>query len=282
VLSLDRLRKMKDVVLPDFENPPVIETVLGVQFDPLEKWHAAHLGAFWRHLGTDWPEVRDQTALPDQFETFDEMQQLLVELRVSINRPKETRCQFVHKSKHWMVQLQNGRLHSNWLCSENGKYPRFEECLKQFESRWSKFLEFCGQAGLGNPKPNQWEVTYLNHIPRGSVWKDPKDWSNLLRQALPGVREELPNMMLEGLGGEWHFRIADNKGRLHVRVRHVKQAQPGATDVLELNLTARGPDVGSGSIEEIGKGLLEGRKAIVTGFRSMSSDAALAYWGIKK
>jgi len=36
-----------DETLPTFENPPVVETVMSVQFDPLSKLTDAHLGGFW-------------------------------------------------------------------------------------------------------------------------------------------------------------------------------------------------------------------------------------------
>ena len=33
---------------PDYEHPPVVETVIGVQFDSLPELRNAHLGAFWK------------------------------------------------------------------------------------------------------------------------------------------------------------------------------------------------------------------------------------------
>ena len=38
--------------LPDYERPPVVETVLGVQFDSLPKFTNAHLGTFWETQAT--------------------------------------------------------------------------------------------------------------------------------------------------------------------------------------------------------------------------------------
>ena len=40
-----------------FERPPVVETVLGVQFKRLPGLTNAHLASFWRELGSDWPEI---------------------------------------------------------------------------------------------------------------------------------------------------------------------------------------------------------------------------------
>jgi len=48
--------------LPDYVNPPVVETILGVQFERLPAFKNAHLGAFWKTLDTrEWADV-----LPNQ------------------------------------------------------------------------------------------------------------------------------------------------------------------------------------------------------------------------
>ena len=36
--------------LPDFSSPPVVETVLSVQFDRLKAAHSAHFGLYWREV----------------------------------------------------------------------------------------------------------------------------------------------------------------------------------------------------------------------------------------
>src|SRR5437879_6133366 len=55
-----------------FASPPVVETVLGVQFNALPKLTSAHLGDFWMTLGADWPDVTDAPPLPEEFERFGE------------------------------------------------------------------------------------------------------------------------------------------------------------------------------------------------------------------
>jgi len=54
-----------------FRHAPVVETVIGVQFEPLGKMTNAHLGAFWKTLGPEWPNVTDAPRIEDQFERFD-------------------------------------------------------------------------------------------------------------------------------------------------------------------------------------------------------------------
>ena len=59
--------------LADYENPPVVESVLGVQFERLRGFKNAHLGAFWTTLDKkEWPVVADAPPLPPQFERFTE------------------------------------------------------------------------------------------------------------------------------------------------------------------------------------------------------------------
>ena len=61
----------QQLLLPKYEKPPVVETVLGLQFNPLSAFTNAHLGAFWQSLGVEaWPTVTDKPPLPRQEERF--------------------------------------------------------------------------------------------------------------------------------------------------------------------------------------------------------------------
>ena len=44
------LRAMQNSGLPTFDNPPVIETVIGVQFDQIPNLTSAHFGWYWREF----------------------------------------------------------------------------------------------------------------------------------------------------------------------------------------------------------------------------------------
>jgi hypothetical protein len=57
--------------LPKYSKPPVIETVLGVQFEPLAKFRTAHAGCFWKsYLDNDWTKIEQVPRLDDHFERF--------------------------------------------------------------------------------------------------------------------------------------------------------------------------------------------------------------------
>ena len=61
---------MKEEALPSFKNPPVVETVLGVQFERLAGFTNGHLGAFWKSLPDGWSQVRNANSLDPILERF--------------------------------------------------------------------------------------------------------------------------------------------------------------------------------------------------------------------
>ena len=54
-----------------FLNPPVVETVFGIQFSKIPGLSAAHLGCFWKTLEPKWINISDVPPLPEQYERFD-------------------------------------------------------------------------------------------------------------------------------------------------------------------------------------------------------------------
>src|SRR4051794_17684467 len=50
--------------LPDYDDPPVVETVLGVQFAPLQGWGVPHYGLFWTEIKSEYPSFQIQDPVP--------------------------------------------------------------------------------------------------------------------------------------------------------------------------------------------------------------------------
>lgn len=46
--------------LPDFDTPPVVETVLSVQFEPLPLVRPAHLGLLWNEYRSSFPKTEER------------------------------------------------------------------------------------------------------------------------------------------------------------------------------------------------------------------------------
>ena len=57
--------------IPRFSAPPVIETILGVEFARLEKWGVPYFGIFWNHIKEQFPNYAVKPPLDSQIEHFD-------------------------------------------------------------------------------------------------------------------------------------------------------------------------------------------------------------------
>ena len=263
-------------ILPSFAKPPVVETVLGIQFAPLPAFTNAHLGAFWKTLGSQWPVVADAPPLPNQLERFGEERAWspLGMLNLMLTQQPISRVQIRNAQRDRMIQLQNGQIHYNWLGSGD-QYPRYEVLRQEFASVAERMIEFLKAEALGELRPNQWELIYINHLLRGELWSGPNDWGRLFRVP-PIAPARMADTILESINGEWHYEIPDRRGRLHVQIQHGKKEESGP-EVLILTLTARGPVKGD---EDFMSGLNLGRATIVRGFAELCSDEALKHWEI--
>ena len=268
--------------LPSFDRPPVIETVLGVQFQPLPELTNAHLGVFWRRLGPDWPNVSDAPPLDPAFEQFDEKRAWGGPiLQLKLTQEPAGRLRIRNATEDQMLQVQNGRLHYNWLGKDGGEYPRYKNTIRPgFDKALATLKEFLAEESIGELKLNQWEVTYVNHLLKGTVWNEPADWAGLFPSlAAPSAGTRAAR--LESFGGHWHYEIEPQRGRLHVELQHGRGASPDAPEMLEMKLTARGP-IGAGEDEglNVDQGLNLGHETIVTAFRDLTSPEAHKTWGI--
>ncbi len=269
---------MAGVAPLSFKNPPVIETVLGVQFDPINGLTNAHLGAFWHALGEEWARVDDAPKLDPVYESFGGEQSWagLGNMLQPANDPA-SRLQIRHSDDNGLIQVQNGRLLYNWLGEGGNDYPRYKNVRPQFDRVWGTFTRFLDEHKLDTPRPNQWEATYVNHIEQGTVWEEPLDWVKIL-PGLGGPVAKPRTVELESISSEWHFEIAPKRGRLHVRLSNGHRTVPDACELLRLDLTARGP-VGTGNHGlNVDEGLNLAHEVIVQTFVDITSAEAQTYW----
>lgn len=67
--------------LPDFDAPPVVETVLSVQFEPLPLVQTAHLGLLWNEYRSSLPKTEERPSLDPVVEQFPERPSVRVGLK---------------------------------------------------------------------------------------------------------------------------------------------------------------------------------------------------------
>jgi uncharacterized protein (TIGR04255 family) len=263
---------MADVI---FQHPPVVEVILGVQFAPIAGLTNAHLGWFWReYLGKNWPKSSNAPPIPDEFETFkDQPSWGSLGIRFGIMDGSETgRSQFSTAAGEHLVQVQPSRFHVNWQKREQ-KYPRYLAVKKEFWEHFNTFKRFLADAGLDEVRPNQWEVTYVNHVPQGTLWNQPSDLDKILVNLSP--QGSVPGQRLDGVNGIWRFEITPQRGRVHLTVQSAQAGTP-PKPVLVLNITARGPvHPEKGDLDA---GLDIGHEAALTNFFGLTTPAARAAW----
>ncbi len=253
-----------------------METVLGVQFAPLKGLRPAHFGLFWKSLPGEWPGLIDAPAIEPQFEEFTETTAWKPSgIQLKLAKVPDLRLQIKNTTEDRMIQVQNDRFHYNWLLRPSGgTYPRYDDTIRpEFFRVFHEFEKFLEGEGFGAVSVNQWEITYVNHLPRGSVWKSSQEWPEVL-PGLLGRIDPATSLCFEACEGEWHFQIPEQRGRLHLAVQRGRENRPDGDDLLILKLTARGPVLGS-SLES---GLDCGHQAIIDGFLAVTSEAAKAYW----
>lgn len=264
----------------DFERPPVVETVVGVQFDPIPSLRNAHFGAYWALIQeTDefaWPAVNDAPPIGQEFERFGDAARFAGEFQVQFTNDPSARTMIMSRAKDRLIQLQNGRFHLNWLGHDGREYVRYAAVRQSFDTYWALFSNYLKDQVGASPKLNQWEVTYVNFMHQGTVWETPEHLTDAFTFVGTNVRAECGP--LESVSTELRFEIAPKRGRLRVRLNpgFDKQGRP----IFNLTLVARGP-IGGDGVESYGEGLDLGRESIDRAFASLTTDKARKTWGEK-
>jgi uncharacterized protein (TIGR04255 family) len=262
--------------LPAFERPPVIETVLGVQFVPLERLSVIHFGLLWGRVREMYPQHQIQPALEPAFESFDVQPRNLGLKFEQVPEPM-IRCWLISHSNDQLIQLQRDRFVRNWRKTGAGEvYPRYDRLRPSFVFDWERFLSFLHDNDLGVPEINQCEVAYVNHIEFDENWGSFGQTPNVVNLLQREMQSDfLPQPELFEMN--FSYPLTDRKGRLRVSMQPVF-SQPLGKEVLQFTLTARGKP-GSSNLEDILQWFDIGHEWIVRGFADLTSPEMHKTWG---
>ncbi len=219
---------------PRFENPPVVETALGIQFAELSDFRTSHFGLFYERIRDRYPIVKDQPRLDPIIETFPKAPRTP---RFTIGTtPPPQRVWYENEEGSRLVQLQPDRFGFNWRKpSKEATYPSYTEnsrlCLDEFRH----LLEFCDEEGL-QVRPDTCEVVYVNQI-----WPNPgESLIELFANVFSGIRWQtgddwLPAPDLVMLNRV--FEIGQQQGRLYAEAGMATQKERG--DCIALKMIGR-------------------------------------------
>jgi uncharacterized protein (TIGR04255 family) len=263
---------------PSFKSPPVVETVLCAQWEAVPLLTNAHLGVFWNELGSDWLNVLDAPPLPLEREYFGSQRiwERLGNFRFQMTTTPSLRLQIKNSMGDRMIQVQNGVFCYNWLGNSGVEYARYEIIRAEFDKAFARWTDFINRRNLGEIEVVQWEVTYVNHLPQGSVWTSPANWNDAFVSPIV-LPSQVPAGIIESFSGKWDYIIAPERGRLHVEVHHARANPDTAQEILALQLTARGI-VDRSKGWDLSSGLDLGHNCVVQSFTALTSDRAHKTW----
>ncbi len=264
---------MEHVPPVTFSRPPVVETVLGVQFLPLRRLTAPYAGLYWGEIRQDYPTQEVKSPLAPSVEAPSAPS----ETGIRFFAEPEVRCWFIDAEGAQLIQVQRDRFVRNWRKTGGApEYPRYGWLRPAFQRDWERFLRFLEREDLGGPEVNQCEVTYINHIEQGAGWQSFGDLAKVLNLvARPESKESLPEP--EMLVLNVRYGMPDDQGRLHVTAQPAIRRHDRKL-VLQLTLMARGRPR-SPAIGDIMAWFDLGHDWIVRGFVDVTTPRMHEIWG---
>lgn len=261
--------------LPDFERPPVIETVLSVQFQPLHDFRTAYFGLFWNRIRGTYPSTEERLALEPALEQFPEPARRRLEVQFPISeRPPLPRVWYVHRTGNELLQVQPDRFIRNWRKTGDGDtYPRYEAVRQGFDRDFQDFQDFLSEEELGAIAVNQCEVTYVNHIVAGEGWTTHGELDKVFTVWTPTSGDFPGDAEDASVHARFPIRSAAGApiGRLHVEIQAAIREADGAP-MFVANFTARGMIGQSTEFFDLG------RESIVKSFAALTTPEMHKIW----
>ena len=236
---------MADTVptIRNFNNAPVIETVLSIQFKPIPGFTIPHFGLYWKGIRDEFKhcEIKNPIVhMIEDFQTGPAQRSSAIDIELSPERA--IRCWFMDATRNTFIQIQQTDFIFNWQRIEKtDAYPRYNKTREKFWEEWNRFCTFLVSENLPTPEVDQCEVTYLNHLEYTAGW-DSYGGLNKIVSYWSGKAsgDFLPPP--EKININVRYAIPNNQGRLYVSLQPVIRTRD-AVEVLQLNLTARGAPV---------------------------------------
>lgn len=256
--------------LPSYKNPPVNEVVCGMQFELSDKINIAHFGLLWNKFRRDYPVIKlaSPIATAKGEIAIDEGTGLLI-----------PRVWFINSTDDQLIQFQFDRIYFNWRYKERD-YPRYVYVIKNFETVMDTLEMFFKEFDLGDIKPVECELTYINHIIKGQEWDTIDDLPKILSNLI--WNQTTAKFLPDPTKVSWmtEFPLQDNKGRLAVKLRQgIRTSDKIPLFILELRAQGIGKSTNKDAVREW---FDVAHEWIVRGFTDLTTPEVQTIWQREK
>lgn len=261
--------------LPDYDAPPIVEVVCGIQFKELKDLATPHIGLLWQQFHPEYMFCRELPPLSPVIERFSPEPAPSIQIT---QIPPLPRIWFLNEDESEIVQFQKDRLLVNWKkVGSDQPYPRYKKVFELFQSQLDRLCAFVRASSLGKIEPIQYEMTYVNLIPAGEGWKNYADVGSLVPDFSWRRTDDRFLPPPETLNWSTSFAMPEEAGRLHISILSAAKVED-QSPVLQLTITARGISKNK-SLEHTKEWFDQARVWIVKGFEDMTSETAqLQIW----
>lgn len=265
--------------LPDFNNPPLVEVGMSVQFEPLQNLHVVHLGQLGARFSGHFPRTEEYPLVDRVKEDFSPPTPPTAMLQVSA-RPPLPCVGFSSQDGSELIRVQPDRFSYNWRQARPDlPYPRYESVRDNFRRNLEEFKDFIESEQLGDWLPTQCDIIYVNHIFTGSIESAHGNLGEILTLWSPDVSEGDPPEF-ENITVTMQQIVTDEKkdpiGRFYVQCEpaySIGENRP----LWKINLSVRGAPAGS-DVESVMNFMGKGRETIVRGFTSITTRQMHELW----
>lgn len=269
--------------LPNFDEPPISEVALGVQFNQLPGMTVPAFSHVWEAFKDSNPVVEEQPEIPPSFETFVEGgMPPTIALPPPVRfftTPPFPRIWLSDQVRSSLIQFQRDRFIHNWRkMPGEAHYPRFEVMLERFQAGFSRFQEAAAKGGFGPIVLNQCDITYINQI---SLLGESRPFE-LFRQVFPGFVNSVGGVS-SGTAEDARFalRFALQDGDLTPVARLYVTAEPAwladGSIIIQFSLAVRGAPK-SADMQGARQFFTLGRAAIVRSFAELTDPGMHKIW----
>jgi len=249
---------MKDSIV--FENAPVIEVVIGVQFGGAAI-SIQSIFEFYQKFKDEFAKIQVKEPLLSIIENMEGSNQ------VGLLPGHHSRFFFINETENKLIQLQPDRLLFNWRkSSSKEEYPHFKNVYEEFK----RIFDYLDNRCEFKHMINQLEVTYLDHIIMDDFKRNDFNLNNIVNN----FDFDLP---VKSINNNVSFPVESLSGNLNLGLKSaIRNADQKKIVIMET--TCRG----SLNNYPFEKWFETAHKELLNFFIQNTTDEAKNKWGIKK